>query len=115
MAPGIIPSRAYDGAGNQITLTNRNGNVWQFQFDGANRLTNTITAVGPQLCHRRGIIKGCCPPSPTRRTRPPTFITMARAGLTNRTDDTGTTLYTFDGNDNRTSVSENGLTNSLDL
>ena len=40
--------RAYDGVGNQIILTNRNRKVWQFQFDGANRLTNTIT---PLLRH----------------------------------------------------------------
>ena len=39
-------SRAYDPAGNQIILTNRNGKKWQFQFDGANRLTNTITPLG---------------------------------------------------------------------
>ena len=36
-------TRAYHPAGNQIILTNRNGNKWQFQFDAANRLTNTIT------------------------------------------------------------------------
>ena len=38
--------RAYDAAGNQIILTNRNGKIWQFKFDGANRLTNTITPRG---------------------------------------------------------------------
>jgi YD repeat-containing protein len=26
-----------------MPLTNRNGKKWQFQFDAANRLTNTIT------------------------------------------------------------------------
>src|SRR6266487_2883926 len=35
--------RGYDGVGNQIALTNRNSKPWQFQFDTANRLTNTIT------------------------------------------------------------------------
>jgi len=36
----------YDSVGNQITLTNRNGKKWQFQFDAADHLTNTITPLG---------------------------------------------------------------------
>jgi YD repeat-containing protein len=35
--------RAYDASGNQTTLTNRNSKRWQFRFDAANRLTNTIS------------------------------------------------------------------------
>src|SRR5260221_12496191 len=33
-----VVSRIFDPAGNQITLTNRNGKRWQFQFDDDNRL-----------------------------------------------------------------------------
>src|SRR5712691_11844650 len=43
-----IVARVFDPAGNQIYLTNRNGKVWQFTFDRANRLTNTVTPMNPQ-------------------------------------------------------------------
>jgi YD repeat-containing protein len=40
---GNYSLRSYDAAGNQIILTNRNGNKWQFYFDAANRLTGTFS------------------------------------------------------------------------
>ncbi len=104
--------RAYDGAGNQVILTNRNQNVWQFQFDGANRLTNTIppSPMRPfsQTFNHQGLLSTIT--DPAQQT---TYLYYdGKARLTNRTDNTGTTLYGFDANDNRTSISENGLTNS---
>src|SRR5881628_390512 len=36
----------FDEAGNRTLLTNRNGKKWQFHFDAASRLTNTITPLG---------------------------------------------------------------------
>jgi YD repeat-containing protein len=53
-------SRIYDAAGNQITLTNRNGKKWQFQFDAANRLNNTITPLNRQTqitYNSRGLVE----------------------------------------------------------
>ncbi len=35
-SPGGPVPRWLDGAGNQMLLTNRNGKVWQFQYDSAN-------------------------------------------------------------------------------
>ena len=104
--------RAYDGAGNQVILTNRNGKVWQFQFDAANRLTNTIppSPMRPfsQTFNHQGLVSTIT--DPAQQT---TYLYYdGKARLTNRTDNTGTTLYGFDANDNRTSVSENGVTNS---
>lgn len=103
--------RAYDGAGNQIILTNRNTKVWQFQFDAANRLTNTIT---PTLRHmsqtwnHQGLVSSVTDPS----NQPAYFYYDAKGRLTNLTDDVGTVLYGYDANDNRTSVSGSGLTNT---
>ena len=103
--------RAYDGAGNQIILTNRNGKKWQFQFDGANRLTNTVTPLlrhMSQTWNHQGLLSSITDPS-----NQPTYLHYDGKGrLTNCTDNTGTTLYSLDANGNRTSVSENGLTNS---
>ncbi len=103
--------RAYDAAGNQAVLTNRNGKVWQFQFDGANRLTNTITPLSRKLSqswNHQGRLATIT--DPAHQT---TYLYYDGKGrLTNRTDNAGTTLYTFDANDNRTSVAGNGLTNT---
>jgi RHS repeat-associated protein len=103
--------RAYDGAGNQVILTNRNGKFWQFQFDGANRLTNTITPLfrhTSQAWNHQGLVSSVTDPS----NQPTYFYYDAKGRLTNRTDNLATTLYSFDANDNRTSISESGRTNS---
>jgi RHS repeat-associated protein len=103
--------RAYDGAGNQIILTNRNGKIWQFQFDAANRLTNTIppSPMQPtsQTFNHQGLLATVTDPAHQATY----FYYDGKGRLTNSTDNTGTTLYGFDANDNRVSVSENGLTN----
>jgi RHS repeat-associated protein len=102
--------RSYDGAGNQIVLTNRNGNPWQFHFDAANRLTNTVSPLGRSTTvafNHQGL--------PVLVTDPMLQITSngydAKGRLTNRADNVASTFYTYDGNDNRTSVVENGNTN----
>jgi len=103
--------RAYDGAGNQIILTNRNGKIWQFQFDGANRLTNTITPLPrhmSQTWNHQGLVSSITDPS----NQPTYFYYDGKGRLTNRTDNIGAVLYSYDANDNRTSVSGNGLTNT---
>ena len=103
--------RAYDGAGNQIILTNRNGKVWRFQFDGANRLTNTITPLNrtmSQTWNHQGLLSTVTDPT----NRITYFYYDAKGRLTNRTDNVGVTLYRLDAGDNVTNVSENGLTNS---
>ena len=104
--------RGYDSTGNQTILTNRNSKKWQFQFDGANRLTNTIPPSPmrsfSQTFNHQGLLSTST--DPAQQT---TYLYYdGKARLTNCTDLTGTTLYGFDANDNRTSVSENGVTNS---
>lgn len=108
---GHYSMRGYDSAGNQITLTNRNGKLWHFYFDGANRLTNTVTPLGRSatvtLDHRGLAILA--------KDMAGQFTTNgfdAKGRLTNRADAFGSTLYSFDGNDNPTSVVENGKTNA---
>ncbi len=99
--------RAYDGNGNLIYLTNRNNNVWQFQYDAANRLINTISPKGystSQGYNNRGLLAAV--------TNALTHITTcgydARARLTNRTDSVGTTFYQYDPDNNLINASENG-------
>lgn len=84
-------TKAYDAAGNQIVLTNRNGKKWQFQFDSANRLTNTITPLNFN-----------------------SSVVFNHQGLVSTTKDQAgqTTTLGYDASNNRTNVSENGLTNS---
>ena len=108
---GHTSLRQYDGAGNQIILTNRNVKVWQFQFDGANRLTNTVTPMSrtiSQTWNHQGLLATVTDPAHQTTS----FYYDGKGRLTNGTDGTGTTLYSFDANNNRTSISENGLTNS---
>lgn len=103
--------RAYDPAGNQILLTNRNGKKWQFQFDAANRLTNMITprsAQTVQTWDNRGLLQSVREPSQQSAS----FYYDAGKRLTNRTDGVGSTFYAYDGNNNRTSVTESGNTNT---
>jgi len=108
---GHFSLRTYDAAGNQIILTNRNGKKWQFQFDGANRLTNTITPLGRSTSltfNHQGLVSTTKDPA----NQPTSVYYDARGRLTNRTDNLATTFYGYDPNGNRTSVSENGQTNS---
>jgi RHS repeat-associated protein len=108
---GHLSTRAYDAAGNQITLTNRNGKKWQFQFDGANRLTNTITPRGYSTSlsfNHQGLVNSI----KDQANQPTSVYYDAKGRLTNRTDNVATTLYGFDANGNRTSATENGQTNS---
>lgn len=107
---GHFSTRAYDAAGNQIILTNRNGKKWQFRFDGANRLTNTITPLGKNSSvafNNRGLMSA----AKDAANQPTSFYYDAKGRLTNRTDNVGTTLYGLDANGNQTSATEGGNTN----
>jgi len=96
---------------NQVALTNRNGKVWQFQFDGANRLTNTVSPRGrsAQLVFNHQGLPASFKDAAGQST---TLSYDARKRLTSRSDNVGATTYSNDADDNLTSVSENGLTNS---
>ncbi len=111
---GHISTRAYDAAGNQIILTNRNGKKWQFQFDGANRLTNTITPLGRSTSlafNHQGLVATIKDPASQAHL----VYYDAKGRLTNRTDNVGTTLYGYDANDNLTNVSRDMALNSQRL
>lgn len=104
----IIPS--YDGNGNQTVLTNRNTNSWQFRFDAANRLTNTITPLNrkfQQVWNNRGLLQSLIQPDTTTAS----FYYDAKARLTNRTDILGSTFFQYDSDGNATNIFENGRTN----
>lgn len=108
---GHISFRTYDAAGNQIVLTNRNGYAWHFYFDGANRLTNTVSPLG-----RSNIVVFNHQGLPILATDPMQQVTTnsfdAKGRLTNRVDKVASTFYHYDANDNRTNIVENSLTNS---
>lgn len=100
-------SYGHDGAGNQIVLTNRNGKVWQFQYDKANRLTNTITPLGRtnvESFNNRRLLQAIT----NSAGNPTTFSYDARGRLTNRTDLAGSTTYIYDANGNLATNTENG-------
>ena len=106
----MFPAVAYDAAGNQIILTNRNGKVWQFQFDGANRLTKTITPLNRSTTltfNHQGLASTITDPA----SQLTSLYYDAKGRLTNRTDNVASTFYGFDANDNPTSVVESGKTN----
>ena len=97
--------RAYDGSGNQITLTNRRGKGWVFQFDGANGLTNTLTPLlrqTKQVWNNRGLLESVTDP----RQQPASFLYDGRGRLTNATDQAGVETYGYDANNNLTSLTE---------
>ena len=92
-------------------LTNRDGNVWQFQFDSANRLTNTITPRGRSTTvafNHQGLLASMKDPA----SQTTTYSYDAKGRLTSRADNVATTLYGYDANNNRTNVSESGSTNA---
>ena len=103
----------YDAAGNMIRLTNRNGRVWQFQYDGANRLTNTISPFGGRQTklsfNSRGLLQSVTEPS----TQITTNDYDAKGRLISRYDLAGTIKYSYDLNDNLTGVTNAGQTNGL--
>lgn len=108
---GRTVGRGYDAAGNLVTLTNRNGKIWQFKFDAANRLTNAITPLGRislKAYNDRGLLAINVEPSGQTQA----FAYDAKERLTNRADSVGTTLNSYDANDNLASITENGLTNA---
>jgi RHS repeat-associated protein len=108
---GHTSSRAYDGAGNQIILTNRNGKTWQFQFDGANRLTKTITPLGNSTTltfNHQGLLASL----KDAKNQTATNSYDGKGRLTSRADSIGATAYGYDANNNPTSISENGNTNT---
>jgi RHS repeat-associated protein len=108
---GHVSSRGYDAAGNQIILTNRNGKVWQFQFDGANRLTKTITPLNRSTTltfNHQGLASTITDPA----SQLTSLYYDAKGRLTNRADNVASTFYGFDANDNSTSVVESGKTNA---
>src|SRR5580698_4277530 len=101
---------AYDGAGNQITLTNRNGNRWQFQFDAANRLTNTITPMGRTnvlAFNTRGLLSALT----NSLGHGTTYGYDAMGRLTNRVDSLATDISGYDANSNPLSVTEGAKSN----
>ena len=102
--------RGYDAAGNNVILTNRNGKLWQFQFDGANRLTNTITPLNRSTLvtyDERGLVKTVREPSGDTVTNQ----CDARGRLTNRADSVSALRSLYDSNNNRTAVFESGHSN----
>ena len=108
---GHVSTRAYDAAGNQIVLTNRNGKKWQFQFDGANRLTKTITPLNRSTTltfNHQGLVSTITDPA----SQLASLYYDAKGRLTNRTDNVASTFYGFDANDNRTSIVETSKTNA---
>jgi RHS repeat-associated protein len=108
---GHFSTRTYDSAGNQIYLTNRNFKRWQFFFDKANRLTNTITPLGRSTVlafNHQGLVSTIKDPA----TNTTSLFYDAKGRLTNRADVFASTYYRFDANDNRTNVVENGKTNA---
>ena len=108
---GHFSTRAYDAAGNQIILTNRNGKKWQFQFDGANRLTNSITPMGRSTSvafNHQGLAASI----KDQASQSTSLSYDAKGRLTNRVDNFGSTFYGFDANDNPTGIVESGKTNA---
>jgi RHS repeat-associated protein len=95
----------YDPAGNRVTLTNRNGRRWQFQFDAANRLTNTLT---PRLAstklayNNRGLLQSVTEPT----AQPTTFGYDAKGRTTNLTDQVGVKTFAYDANNNLTNLTQ---------
>jgi RHS repeat-associated protein len=83
-----------------------------FQFDAANRLTNTITPLNRQTkvsFDNRGLLKTVTEPSGQGATN----YYDAKGRLTNRVDGVASTVYSYDANNNLTSVTNVGQASSL--
>ncbi len=100
----------YDPSGNRIVLTNRNGKIWHFNFDAANRLTNIVTPLGKSnyvgFDHRGLLVTNV-----DFMNQLTTNGYDALGRLTNRTDLVGTTTYRYDFNGNLTNVIEGARSN----
>ncbi len=108
-AAGLPITHGIDKAGNQITLTNRLGNRWQFQFDQANRLINTITPHGYSTVlayNNRGLLA-----ARTNALLEGTTYTYDALGRLSSRVDADTTTYGYDANSNPTSVTEGARSN----
>src|SRR6266404_439032 len=82
-----------------------------FQFDAANRLTNTITPLNRQTAvsfNHQGLLATIKDPA----SQTTSLYYDAKGRLTNRTDNVGSRTYGYDANNNRTSVTQNGSTNA---
>ncbi len=104
-------SYVYDGAGSQVFLTNRNGKTWQFQYDAVNRLTNTITPLGRKTAryfNSVGLLDATTDPAGQTTAR----AYDAKGRLLTTVDNMGFVRYTYDANDNITSISDGQTTNS---
>jgi RHS repeat-associated protein len=107
-----VIGRAYDTAGNMIFLTNRNTNVWTFQYDKANRLTNTISPSNnttSEVYNNRGLLFTVT----DAKHQTTTFSYDAKGRMTNRSDSIGNIGYQYDGDDNQTAVTNVGQGSGL--
>jgi RHS repeat-associated protein len=103
--------KSYDNNGNQIVLTNRNGKIWHFNYDAANRLTNTLTPMGRsnfQSWNHLGLMQT----NKDYMGQLTTYSYDALRRMTNRTDLIASTTFQYDYNGNQTNVIENGKSNS---
>jgi RHS repeat-associated protein len=108
-AAGGIVGKKYDGNGNTIYLTNRDSKVWQFQFDGANRLTNTISPTGKatgRVFNNRGLLQSVKDAAGNTSS----FQYDAKGRIVTNVDNVGTRVYSYDPDDNVGTNSENGQT-----
>jgi RHS repeat-associated protein len=107
-----VIGKTYDQAGNLTFLTNRNGYHWQFQYDGANRLTNTISPTGltsGKVFNNRGLLQSVT----VAATNTATYSYDAKGRMTNRNDTIGNLGYQFDADDNLTAVTNVGQGSGL--
>jgi len=110
--------RKFDDAGNGIILSNRNGMKWQFDFDAANRLTNTISPMNRswgQAWNDRGLLRTTREPS----NESVSFTYDGKGRVATRTEYNSaggplrTLVYSYDGNDNLTAITRQGSGEAL--
>ena len=101
-----IVGKTYDQSGNLIYLTNRNRHFWQFQYDTANRLTNTISPTGKTtglVYNNWGLVQ-----SVKDALNQSVLSYDARGRMVTNADNVGTRTYVYDLNNNLGTNSENG-------
>ncbi len=101
--------RVYDDGGNLIKLTNRLNNIWTFQYDAANRLTNSISPESRETRQgfdTRGLLHWRREPSGQSNV----MVYDQRSRLATNTDTMGSKLYLYDFNSNLTNITEGGQT-----